>query len=176
MTWFYYIFSDSMRFRIFLKTILTGFRLVSQEYYPGLIFQLQSILVADEWLQSSSFKGFWCLTFNQFWGIHVAAYQLLPAFVTTLAHVYNFITFQNLFQSWCFLKSESSRYCPEILKALDGILFIAEHKKKAEKTMKVRTKLCILSRVIQFWLQCWILILITFGEAYQQLHLVESAN
>ena len=32
---------------------------------------------------------------------------------------------------------KDSQYCPEILKALDGILFIAEHKKKAERTMKV---------------------------------------
>ena len=31
----------------------------------------------------------------------------------------------------------SSRYCPQILQALDGILFIAEHKKKAERATKV---------------------------------------
>ena len=29
------------------------------------------------------------------------------------------------------------RYCPQILQALDGILFIAEHKKKAERATKV---------------------------------------
>jgi len=32
---------------------------------------------------------------------------------------------------------QTTPHCPEILKALDGILFIAEHKKKAEKTMKI---------------------------------------
>ena len=36
-----------------------------------------------------------------------------------------------------FQYKKDSEYCPEILKALDGILFIAEHKKKAERTMKV---------------------------------------
>ena len=32
---------------------------------------------------------------------------------------------------------ESHHLCPEILKALDGILFIAEHKKKDEESTKV---------------------------------------
>ena len=40
--------------------------------------------------------------------------------------------------------------CPEILKALDGILFIAEHKKKDEKATKVNIQFFVLNMEIEF--------------------------
>ena len=40
--------------------------------------------------------------------------------------------------------------CPEILKALDGILFIAEHKKKDEKATKVNIQFFVWNMEIEF--------------------------